>query len=432
MDFFTETLSSVEMFADQQQQYLPEQQQQPQQYQQEQEAYPNIQIPVANIAESSFYPGYVSFIEQPPADLRKSNFFSFTIAINNPSNEGLPLSGCRFVGYMPATEANSDPESHVGIVYRVSSTIPGEAPFDIYISLIDSSTGEVIKYEGQDNNLHMRKVLLTHESLCTRCNEGRSCGNRNETPSDPVVNGNQLKFFMKCNQNCLKSAGNPRDVRRFRVVVRSSVTTERGNLATSEPMFVHNNSKHARRGVKRDRHDTGDSANTSSSPGTSGQLNTSGSSGFIPPASSGSPTDGIIMPTITQLLTTEGPTAGGTSVWIAGEDIPEGCTVQFGSGQPVYPDQHNPFCIRVVTPQMESVQVADVWLIGPENSFTVQAPTRFHFRESTKEESQMAAFKRLQQTIPRYDTDPEVMSKNAVYRRAYKTIRKLNRDKALQ
>ena len=26
-----------------------------------------------------------------------------------------------------------------------------------------------------------------------------------------------LKFFMKCNQNCLKNAGNPRDMRRFQV-----------------------------------------------------------------------------------------------------------------------------------------------------------------------------------------------------------------------
>ncbi|GAA6080781.1 transcription factor COE1-like, partial, partial [Tachysurus ichikawai] len=24
-----------------------------------------------------------------------------------------------------------------------------------------------------------------------------------------------LKFFLKCNQNCLKNAGNPRDMRRF-------------------------------------------------------------------------------------------------------------------------------------------------------------------------------------------------------------------------
>lgn len=28
-----------------------------------------------------------------------------------------------------------------------------------------------------------------------------------------------LKFFLKCNQNCLKTAGNPRDMRRFQVSV---------------------------------------------------------------------------------------------------------------------------------------------------------------------------------------------------------------------
>jgi Transcription factor COE1 DNA-binding domain len=28
-----------------------------------------------------------------------------------------------------------------------------------------------------------------------------------------------LKFFMKCNQNCLKNAGNPRDMRRFQVSI---------------------------------------------------------------------------------------------------------------------------------------------------------------------------------------------------------------------
>ncbi|KIH65218.1 hypothetical protein ANCDUO_04459 [Ancylostoma duodenale] len=27
-----------------------------------------------------------------------------------------------------------------------------------------------------------------------------------------------LKFFLKCNQNCLKNAGNPRDMRRFQVL----------------------------------------------------------------------------------------------------------------------------------------------------------------------------------------------------------------------
>lgn len=34
-----------------------------------------------------------------------------------------------------------------------------------------------------------------------------------------------LKFFLKCNQNCLKNAGNPRDMRRFQVMFSFSPYT---------------------------------------------------------------------------------------------------------------------------------------------------------------------------------------------------------------
>lgn len=55
---------------------------------------------------------------------------------------------------------------------------------------------------------------------------------------------------MKCNQNCLKNAGNPRDMRRFQVAI--STTPDMKNiLAASENMFVHNNSKHGRRSSRR-------------------------------------------------------------------------------------------------------------------------------------------------------------------------------------
>ena len=59
----------------------------------------------------------------------------------------------------------------------------------------------------------------------------------------------QLKFFLKCNQNCLKNAGNPRDMRRFQVAVSTSVVPiqEGGIYSVSENMFVHNNSKHGRK-----------------------------------------------------------------------------------------------------------------------------------------------------------------------------------------
>ncbi|POI33128.1 hypothetical protein CIB84_003120 [Bambusicola thoracicus] len=61
-----------------------------------------------------------------------------------------------------------------------------------------------------------------------------------------------LKFFLKCNQNCLKNAGNPRDMRRFQVVVSTTVNVDGHVLAVSDNMFVHNNSKHGRRARRLD------------------------------------------------------------------------------------------------------------------------------------------------------------------------------------
>lgn len=60
----------------------------------------------------------------------------------------------------------------------------------------------------------------------------------------------QLKFFLKCNQNCLKNAGNPRDMRRFQVSVSTTImpSIQDGGIGVvSENMFVHNNSKHGRK-----------------------------------------------------------------------------------------------------------------------------------------------------------------------------------------
>ncbi|KAI4498718.1 hypothetical protein M0802_006185 [Mischocyttarus mexicanus] len=58
---------------------------------------------------------------------------------------------------------------------------------NIFVRLIDSATKQAIMYEGQDKNPEMCRVLLTHEVMCSRCCDKKSCGNRNETPSDPVI-----------------------------------------------------------------------------------------------------------------------------------------------------------------------------------------------------------------------------------------------------
>lgn len=119
---------------------------------------------------------------------------------------------------------------------------------DLYVRLIDSVSKTAIAYEGQDKNPEMCRVLLTHEVMCSRCCEKKSCGNRNETPSDPsIIDKYFLKFFLKCNQNCLKNAGNPRDMRRFQVVLSTTPRVDTNVLAVSDNMFVHNNSKHGRR-----------------------------------------------------------------------------------------------------------------------------------------------------------------------------------------
>ncbi|XP_054706960.1 transcription factor COE4-like [Uloborus diversus] len=120
----------------------------------------------------------------------------------------------------------------------------------LYIRLVDSKSYELIRYEGQDGNPNMKRVLLTHESVCSRCNQNRSCGNKNETPSDPtIIDKHILKFFLKCNQNCLKGAGNPRDNRRFRIAVSVSPIRigQQNVLAYSDEIFVHNNSKHSKK-----------------------------------------------------------------------------------------------------------------------------------------------------------------------------------------
>lgn len=126
---------------------------------------------------------------------------------------------------------------------------------DIYVRLIDSVTKQAVSYEGSihNKNPEMQRVLLTHEIICSRCCEKKSCGNRNETPSDPVIIDRFfLKFFLKCNQNCLKNAGNPRDMRRFQVVISQNPSVEGSLLAISDNMFVHNNSKHGRRAKRLD------------------------------------------------------------------------------------------------------------------------------------------------------------------------------------
>ncbi|CAL8303922.1 unnamed protein product [Gadus morhua 'NCC'] len=129
------------------------------------------------------------FEKQPPSNLRKSNFFHFVLALYDRQGQPVEIERTSFLGFVEKEKESSGEKTNNGIHYRLqllySNGIRTEQ--DFYVRLIDSMTKQAIVYEGQDKNPEMCRVLLTHEIMCSRCCDKKSCGNRNETPSDPVI-----------------------------------------------------------------------------------------------------------------------------------------------------------------------------------------------------------------------------------------------------
>ncbi|KPP69220.1 transcription factor COE3-like [Scleropages formosus] len=134
--------------------------------------------------------------KQPPSNLRKSNFFHFVLALYDRQGQPVEIERTSYVDFVEKDKEYNGEKTNNGIHYRLqllySNGIRTEQ--DLYVRLIDSMTKQPILYEGQDKNPEMCRVLLTHEIMCSRCCDKKSCGNRNETPSDPVIidslNGN--------------------------------------------------------------------------------------------------------------------------------------------------------------------------------------------------------------------------------------------------
>ncbi|KAM5150367.1 LOW QUALITY PROTEIN: transcription factor COE3-like [Callospermophilus lateralis] len=211
---------------------------------------------------------------------------------------------------------------------------------------------QAIVYEGQDKNPEMCRVLLTHEIMCSRCCDKKSCGNRKETPSDPVIIDRFfLKFFLKCNQNCLKNAGNPLDISIFKstsssqVVVSTTVNVDGHVLAMSDNMFVHNNSKHGWRARHLD------------------------------------PSEAT--PCIKAISPSEGWTTGGATVIIIGDNFFDGLQVVFGTmlvWTPV-PVWFLPRAIRVQTPPRHIPGVVEDTLSYKSKQFCKGSPGCFVYTE---------------------------------------------------
>uniref|UniRef100_A0A3Q3IQN2 IPT/TIG domain-containing protein n=1 Tax=Monopterus albus TaxID=43700 RepID=A0A3Q3IQN2_MONAL len=313
------------------------------------------------------------FEKQPPSNLRKSNFFHFVLALYDRQGQPVEIERTTFVDFVEKEKETTGEKTNNGIHYRLqllySNGIRTEQ--DLYVRLIDSMTKQAIVYEGQDKNPEMCRVLLTHEIMCSRCCDKKSCGNRNETPSDPVIIDRFfLKFFLKCNQNCLKNAGNPRDMRRFQVVVSTTVSVEGHVLAVSDNMFVHNNSKHGRRARRLD-------------------------------PSEGTP--------IKAISPSEGWTTGGATVIIIGDNFFDGLQVIFGT-MLVWSELITPHAIRVQTPPRHIPGVVEVTLSYKSKQFCKGTPGRFIYT-ALNEPTIDYGFQRLQKVIPRHPGDQERLPK---------------------
>ncbi|XP_004551593.1 transcription factor COE3 isoform X6 [Archocentrus centrarchus] len=320
--------------------------------------------------------------KQPPSNLRKSNFFHFVLALYDRQGQPVEIERTAFVDFVEKEKEPTSEKTNNGIHYKLqllySNGVRTEQ--DLYIRLIDSMTKQAIVYEGQDKNPEMCRVLLTHEIMCSRCCDKKSCGNRNETPSDPVIIDRFfLKFFLKCNQNCLKNAGNPRDMRRFQVVVSTTVNVDGHVLAVSDNMFVHNNSKHGRRARRLD------------------------------PSEAATPCIKAISPS-------EGWTTGGATVILIGDNFFDGLQVVFGT-MLVWSELITPHAIRVQTPPRHIPGVVEVTLSYKSKQFCKGAPGRFVYT-ALNEPTIDYGFQRLQKVIPRHPGDPERLPKEVLLKRA--------------
>ncbi|XP_050923727.1 transcription factor COE3a isoform X4 [Lates calcarifer] len=298
------------------------------------------------------------FEKQPPSNLRKSNFFHFVLALYDRQGQPVEIERTAYVDFVEKEKEPTGEKTNNGIHYKLqllySNGVRTEQ--DLYVRLIDSMTKQAIIYEGQDKNPEMCRVLLTHEIMCRFF----------------------LKFFLKCNQNCLKNAGNPRDMRRFQVVVSTTVNVDGHVLAVSDNMFVHNNSKHGRRARRLD------------------------------------PSEAT--PCIKAISPSEGWTTGGATVILIGDNFFDGLQVVFGT-MLVWSELITPHAIRVQTPPRHIPGVVEVTLSYKSKQFCKGAPGRFVYT-ALNEPTIDYGFQRLQKVIPRHPGDPERLPKEVLLKRA--------------
>lgn len=196
----------------------------------------------------------VRFLQQPPDNLRKSNFFSFSLSLLDRDHQPITVKSAKFIDFIEDIGRGEGDLFLNGTSYKLllKSAQGGViGTFPLFLRVVDSLNKQLVAFEGTDKNPDFRRVLLTHHSTCARCAEGKSCGNRKGAPANPLLeqHGTVLKFFLRCNQNGAHTgkAGRPRSCiqRKFQVQVQGA---DRCILGYSAEFFVHNSSKYGRVG----------------------------------------------------------------------------------------------------------------------------------------------------------------------------------------
>nr|XP_042897423.1 transcription factor collier isoform X1 [Parasteatoda tepidariorum] len=171
-------------------------------------------------------------------------------------------------------------------------------------------------------------------------------------------------------------------MRRFLVVISTQVSVDGPLLAVSDPMFVHNNSKHGRRTKRLDPTEVHFAAT----------------------------------PCIKAISPSEGWTAGGSTVTIIGDNFFDGLQVVFGT-MLAWSELITSHAIRVQIPPRQIPGVVEVTLAYKSKQFCKGTPGRFVY-VALSEPTIDYGFQRLAKLIPRHPGDPEKLPKEIILKRA--------------
>ena len=321
-------------------------------------------------------------VQPPPSNVRKSNFFNFSLRLLDGRRDPVRISQCSYHSYVDNQEGN-------GILYKtVLELNTGELVEKLLaVQLVNSASKELIRL---DSNVQVptgpQRVLVTHRDVCSRCSQGKICGSSLESPSDPMITSDNLemRIFLKCNQNCLRGPGNPKGCRRFQISV-SSAEPGSSVLCRSQDIFVHNNSKHTK-------------TKSFTKSDTDFRL----------------PEDKRNSPRIIAISPSEGWTIGGQTIVIIGDNFRPGLQVIFG-GLALQCQVISSHALRVQSPACVA-GVVEVRLALETIQYNISSPGTFTYISTQAGLDQ--GFSRLARLVPRVAGDPTRLPRDVVLHRA--------------